>query len=209
MIRLLVIEDHPVAITGLRNMFRPLRDGIEITTFENSIDKVISNVSAENFDMIMLDLYLFNTDPMENLRRLHHHFPGKPVVIFTSEESEYWQRKMYNAGVKAYILKSAGRKDIRGIILKVYEGKTVFSDFIPQQDIEQINEMPGPGSLTVTKNQQIILQYISQGMTYKAIASIKDTTTSSIEKTMTHLRRKFGAHNNAELISILRDRKVL
>ena len=209
MIRLLVIEDHPVAVTGLRNMFRPVRDGIEISIFENSIEKVISNVNAEYFDLIVLDLYLFNTDPLDNLYRLRSHFPGKPVVIFTSEESEDWQRKMFNAGVKAYIFKSASRKEILGVIVKVYEGKIVFSDFILQQDIDQIAEMVGKGILTVTKNQQIILQYISQGMTYKAIAAIKNTTESSIEKTMIHLRRKYGAHNNAELISILRDRKVL
>ena len=150
MIRLLVIEDHPVAVTGLRNMFRPLRDGIEISIFENSIDKVITNVKAENFDLIVLDLYLFSTDPLDNLNRLRTHFPGKPIVIFTSEESEDWQRKMFNAGVKAYIFKSASRKEIMGVILKVYEGKIVFSDFILQLDVEQITEMVEKGVINVS-----------------------------------------------------------
>jgi NarL family two-component system response regulator LiaR len=209
MIRLLVIEDHPVAVTGLRNMFRPLRDGIEIASFESSIDKIITNVDPGIFDMIVLDLYLFNSDPLDNLNRLRLHFPSKPIVIFSSEESDDWQRKMFNAGVKAYIFKSASRKEIMGVIVKVYEGKIVFSDFILHQDVDQITEMVEKGVFTVTKNQKIILQYISQGMPYKAIADIKHTTTSSIEKTMNHLRRKYSAHNNAELISILRDRNVL
>jgi len=209
MIRLLVIEDHPVAITGLRNMFRPLRDGIEISSFESSIDKVISDVDADDFDIIILDLYLFKTDPLMNVHKVRDHFPDKPVVIFTSEEAEEWQRKMFDAGVSAYIFKSESRKEIMGVILKVYEGKIVFSDFILRMDFDHILSLADKGVFTITQNQKIILQHIAQGLSYKAIASLKNTTTSSIEKTMTHLRRKYSAHNNAELITILRDRKVL
>jgi len=209
MIRLLVIEDHPVAVTGLRSMFRPSRDNIEVSAVESSIEKVISEVDAGSFDMIILDLYLFNSDPVMNMSTLHDHFPGKPVVIFSSEESDEWQRKMFNAGIRAYIFKSASRKEIMAVICKVFEGKIVFSDFIMNEDVDMITSMVDKGTFSITNNQRIILQYIAKGMAYKAIAAIKNTTTSSIEKTMTHLRRKYGAHNNAELISILRDREVL
>jgi len=209
MIRLLVIDDHPVTVSGLRNMFRASRDRIEITSYESSIEKVISGVDAGSFDIILLDLYLFDTDPLLNVGRLRDHFPGKPMVIFSSEESEEWQRKMFDAGVRSYIFKSASRKEIMGILFKVHEGKIVFSDFILTGDVNRLTGMIDKGFYTVTNNQRNILQHISQGMTYKAIASLKNTTTSSIEKTMTHLRRKYGAHNNAELISILRTRKVL
>lgn len=209
MIRLLVIEDHPVAITGLRNMFRPQRDGIEISFFEDSIKKVKANVDTDGFDIIVLDLYLFKTDPLENVRNLRSIFPDKPIVIFTSEESEEWQWKMFKAGVKAYIFKSETRKEILDTIIKVYNGKVVFSDHVLHLNVDHFLKAAEKEIYTITDNQRIILGHITQGLTYKAIASLKNTTTSSIEKTMTHLRRKFNAHNNAELISILRDSKIL
>lgn len=140
---------------------------------------------------------------------LRDHFPDKPIVIFSSEESEEWQLKMFKAGVRAYIFKSESRKEIMDVVSKVYQGKVVFSDFILRSDAGQIKKIVDNVIHTITNNQRSILLNISQGLTYKAIASQKNTTTSSIEKTMFHLRQKFKAHNNAELISILRDRKIL
>ena len=102
MIRLLVIEDHPVAITGLRNMFRPLRDGIEISSFESSIDKVISDVSADDFDIIILDLYLFKTDPLMNVHKLRDHFPDKPVVIFNVNLANFLKRSLRDLSSKIH-----------------------------------------------------------------------------------------------------------
>lgn len=209
MIRLLVIEDHPVAVTGLRGMFRPSRDGIEVSVCESSVDRVISDVRADGFDIIILDLHLFNTDPVHNVKILRHSFPGKPVVIFTSEESDEWQRKMFDSGVKAYILKTLSRKEIQGILGKVYHGKMVFSDFINEHDINRITGLFEKGFFSITGNQRLILLDISQGLTYKEIASKKNTSISNIEKTMYHLRNKYGARNNAELISILHNRQVL
>jgi DNA-binding NarL/FixJ family response regulator len=190
-------------------MFRPQRDGIEISFFEDSIEKVKANVDTDGFDIIVLDLYLFKTDPLENVRNLRSIFPDKPIVIFTSEESEEWQWKMFKAGVKAYIFKSETRKEILDTIIKVYNGKVVFSDHVLRLNVDHFLKAAEKEIYTITDNQRIILGYITQGLTYKAIASLKNTTTSSIEKTMTHLRRKFNAHNNAELISILLDSKIL
>ena len=101
MIRLFIIEDHPIIVTGLRNLFRPSRDEIEIYGSASSADEAVKTDNSEAFDIIMLDLWLQSSPPLENMKKLKEKFPTKPIVMFTSEESSVWQRKMFDAGAKA------------------------------------------------------------------------------------------------------------
>ena len=95
MIRLFTIEDHPVIITGLRNTFRPSRDGIEITGSASNVDEAILHANPATFDIFLLDLWIPGYQPLQNIRQLKEHFAEKPVVMFTSEDSSIWQRKMF------------------------------------------------------------------------------------------------------------------
>ena len=56
MIRLFTIEDHPVIVTGLKNLFRPSRDEIEITGAASNVDEAVLRADPETFDIILLDL---------------------------------------------------------------------------------------------------------------------------------------------------------
>ena len=127
MIRLFVIEDHPVIITGLKNLFRPSRDEIEITDSAFNVDDAVQRANPELFDILLLDLWLPEANPLQNVKKLKDRFPGKPIVIFTSESSSSWQRKMFEAGVMAYLLKSADRYEIKTTLGKVFKGQIVFS----------------------------------------------------------------------------------
>ena len=109
MIRIFTIEDHPVIVTGLRNLFRPSRDEIEIIGSASSVEEAVTRADPDTFDLFLLDLWLPNTNPILNVKKLKEIYPNKPITIFTSENSSSWQRKMFEAGVMAYLLKSADR----------------------------------------------------------------------------------------------------
>ena len=63
MIRLFVIEDHPVIVTGLRNLFRPSRDEIEIVGSASNVDDAVIEADPDVFDIFLLDLWLPDSHP--------------------------------------------------------------------------------------------------------------------------------------------------
>ena len=70
MIRLFTIEDHPVIVTGLRNLFRPSRDEIEIVGSASSVDELIQKGIQEEFDIFLLDLWIPDSHPIQNVKKL-------------------------------------------------------------------------------------------------------------------------------------------
>lgn len=109
MIELLVVEDHPVTIDGLKCIFEN-DDEILIKYDFNNIDGALK--SNDDFDLILLDLFLQETNPLDNIERLKQVFPDKPIVIFTCEDSIVWKRKTFEAGAIAYVIKTYDKNEI-------------------------------------------------------------------------------------------------
>jgi DNA-binding NarL/FixJ family response regulator len=209
MIRLFVIEDHPVIVTGLKNLFRPSRDDIEITGSASSIDHALSKADPAAFDIFLLDLWLPDAHPLMNVKKLKEKFIGKPIVIFTSEDSSSWQRKMFEAGVMAYLLKSTGKYEIKSTLEKVIRGQIVFSGLVEPDYEKKLASVLSGQKYHLTANQQELIILLSSGLTQQQIADAKKTSVSTVEKTLKHVRERCDAKNNAELVKILIEKGII
>ena len=106
-IRLLVVEDNAtLVLAGLRNFFRPDRDLIQVSQSVSSVEETTGLAGNCSFDVILLDLMMPDHTPGENLAFLKTQFPGKPVVINTSLDSDMWRKRMFNMGVHGYVHKN-------------------------------------------------------------------------------------------------------
>lgn len=209
MIRLFVIEDHPVIVTGLKNLFRPSRDELEIVGSTSNVDDAITRADPDTFDLFLLDLWLPDTHPLLNVKKLKDHFHGKPIVIFTSEESSSWQRKMFEAGVMAYLLKSNNKVEIKSTLEKVFKGQIVFSGLVEPNYEKKLASVLSGQKYYLTSNQQELAILLSTGLNQQQIADAKRTSVSTVEKTLKLVREKFDAKNNAELVKILLEKGII
>jgi len=203
MTRLFIIEDHAtIIVSGFKRLFYSSRDGIEVTGFATTVDEAIESCRSDSFDVFILDLWLENRLPVENVRKLAATFPSKPVIIYTSEGSFAWRKQMYDEGVRAYLTKNASRPEIKTAIEKVMKGERVFPVSFDQvtgrkSATKEVTES------TFTPVQKEILAMLARGLTHKEIANSLLISASNVEKTLKALRLRYKAKNNIELLSWL------
>jgi DNA-binding NarL/FixJ family response regulator len=169
------------------------------------------------FDVILLDLYLPNTDPEDNVSKLKNKFPEKPIVIYTSEESSVWEDQMCQAGVHAYLTKYDKRKTIKKVIQQVASGE----DLCRKRKIELSRNS---AKLKYNKDEPFlkpdekkIISLLLQDLSLKEIAAKKITTGSSVKivteaaisKMMARLRKRFHVKTNSALLRFIVDRKLI
>ncbi|HTX87820.1 MAG TPA: response regulator transcription factor, partial [Bacteroidales bacterium] len=200
MIKLFIIEDHPVTIAGLRTYFRPSRDEIIITLTANDMKEALSLDPDADFDLILLDLWLPDGDPTDNFHRIEKHFPGKPVIIYTAETSLHWQRKMYKLGARAFINKNADKSTMEKTLMRVSDGETVYSAAMKEYQTKRKVEKYRDPKYGLTREQEKMLHLFIEGMTSKDIARTMDKSISSVNKMLKDLRRIFGVSNNVDLV---------
>ncbi len=208
MIRIFSIEDHWMVIDGLRARFRGDRDDISITCTATTMDKAIETDPAA-FDLILLDLLIPGTDPVENVKMLKAVFPRKPIVILTSEERTVWEVQMCRAGVQAYLTKNDHRKHLKEIIKRVAGGEDLCKKRLAELKLfsEGSDSPDRPYHLKPT--EKAILSLFVKQMTLKEIAAQLEMTESAVGKIMAKLRNEFNAKSNAGMILMLREAKII
>ena len=203
MIRLYVIEDHQIIVSGLKRTFYSSRDGIEITGTSESVEDAVTNADPETFDIFIFDLWLENRLPIQNVRKLKEQFPKKQIIVYTSEESSVWIHRMFKEGATAYITKKTPRAELKMVIEKAARGEKHFNikleDSVKQSEIDDLNFHP----VKLTPVQQEIISLLGKGLRHKEIAEIIKISPSMVEKTLKQLREQFKVKNNFEMFSLL------
>jgi DNA-binding NarL/FixJ family response regulator len=201
MIRIFVIDDHPVIASGIRYILHTERDGIKIAHTALNVEEAISTMNPDDFDIIILDLYIPDTHPSDNVKKLKIKYPGKKIIIYTSETSTMWIRKMFEVGADAYITKDGNRPTLKTAIHKVFVGETVFPACLTLQDdqigIKEFRE--NCQSQPLQPQQCQILSLLIDGLSVKQIAGKVNMNFFRVNNILRKTRLQFKAKNNVEL----------
>ncbi len=209
MIRIYIIEDHSVIVDGIKQRLRHHAEEFSIAGNSGNIQEFIRMAVPGSFDLILLDLWLPGTDPAENINLIRKHLPAVPIVIYTSETASYWIGIMMELGARAYLLKSAGAMEFKETLRKVYQGHTVKTVLLPEEPGTPATPAVTDAPYLLKPSERAIILALVGGLSLKNIAKERNLTTSAIEKTIRKIRDKYGAANDAQLIRILMEQKII
>jgi DNA-binding NarL/FixJ family response regulator len=128
MIGLFAIDDHFLIIEGLYKAFNPENDEIGLVGSAFSVEEAITKIPETRTDIIVLDLFIQDTNPVANFRLLSATFPKIPIVILTMEDSLRWQIKMFKMGVMGFLNKADKKEIMKSVFIQVANGNLVMPD---------------------------------------------------------------------------------
>lgn len=209
LIRVLVIEDNAtLVLAGLRAFFRPERDRIKVCESFPGVEEAVKLSSPDSFELILLDLMIPDHTPGDNISRLKDHFPDKPVVIYTSIDSDLWRKRMFSLGAHGYVHKNDSREVLKRAILDAFDGKiTLHTDAGNKPETVLYTTGISDNSLSIIEKE--MLSMLAEGLRYKQIATSLNMNEVAIEATVKRIRKKFGAASTTQLIHMLTEQGVL
>jgi two-component system, NarL family, response regulator DevR len=128
MIGLFAIDDHFLIIEGLYKAFNPETDEVGLVGSAYNVEDAIQKIPGTKTDIIVLDLFIQDTNPVSNFRQLSAAFPGIPIVILTMEDSLRWQIKMFKLGVMGFLNKADKKEIMKSVFIQVANGNLVMPD---------------------------------------------------------------------------------
>jgi len=100
--RVLIIEDDPVLADGLTRSLRHSDFAVDCAHDGEQADHVLT---AQNYDLVILDLGLPKLDGFEVLRRLRHRGATVPVLVLTAHDALADRVKGLDLGADDYLTK--------------------------------------------------------------------------------------------------------
>ncbi|MDR2562890.1 MAG: response regulator transcription factor [Prevotellaceae bacterium] len=201
MIKVHIVDDHPVLVEGLINLLN--KSGITtITGVSHTLSDCRNTIAFNLPDILLLDLNLSDGSGIDFCEEIHGKYPDIKVLILSMHHEYSIVKRTLQAGASGYIVKDSSITVIIDGMKAIMAGDIFLCEEIDRLMNRRIDE-----SIRVTRNELEVLQLLAKGLDSRAIAKITNRSHYTIDSTRKRLLLKFDAKNVAELIKKATDGK--
>jgi DNA-binding NarL/FixJ family response regulator len=191
-LKVLVADDHPLILQGLRRALEAC-DDIDVIGEARNGDEVLPLVERRRPDIVLLDMRMPGMASAECIRRIKESWPQVRTVVLSASEDRATIDAAVKAGASAYVLKSVNALDIAALVRQVAAGYTLFHT---PADAPENGGAPEQEH-GLTDRETTILAAVAGGKTTKAISAELWVTEHTVKFHLTNIYRKLGVSNRS------------
>jgi len=212
LIRILVVDDHPVVRDGLVAMLDTQPDFQVVAQASTGIEAVQRAVELKP-DILLLDLEMPDMDGVEALRQLRLLLPEIRTLVFTAFQTDELILGAIRAGAKGYLLKGAPRDQLFFAIRVISQGGSLLEPVVASKLIEQMDRpAEGPHAFNrpaLTSREMEVLRLLAQGKANREIAGELVISERTVKFHVSSILSKLGAGNRTEAVSVAAQRGLI
>jgi two-component system invasion response regulator UvrY len=193
MIRVLLVDDHELARTGMRRTLQDTHD-IEVIAEAKSGEEAVLLAQQLKPDVMLMDLNMPGTDGFSaSVQLLHNHLSIK-ILIISGREDNMLIPHFSEMGVCGYISKNTPPETLKKIIRAIYAGEKCFNT---------ISATPiSPFAMLSDRELQIALM-VARGMESQEIAERLFLSKKTVHGYHRDLLKKLGLKKDVELARLI------
>ena len=197
-IKIIVVDDHPMVIEGMKAMLNQIRY-VELCATASNAYEAMEKVKENQPDLVITDINMPEISGVELTSKLKKEFPNLKIIGMSTFNERSYISQMIQNGADGFLVKSASKEEIETAISSVLDGKMYLSSDAGISNSEQKELKNQP---TLTRREKEILTLISEGFTNPQIAEKLFISLYTVETHRKNLLSKFNTNNTASLIKI-------
>lgn len=205
MIRVLIADDHPVFLEGLRLLLEST-PGIEVVGAAPDGSALLELAAATAYDVAVVDLDMPGIDGASSTRELLTLRPGTKVLVLTMHDDAASVQRALRAGAQGYLLKGAAQGAIVRAIHSLADGETVLAGGVSDAVLRAAAaSTPHPSFPTLSGREVEVLALVAQGHPNAVIARELFLSVKTVQNRVSDLLAKTGCATRAQLVAHARD----
>lgn len=196
MIKIGIIEDHPMVANGVKSMVHLIwRDGqVHLFSMFPNLEQDLFQLSQ--CDIVIADIHLKDNHILDDLILIQIQQPNQKIVLFTHSHPWELGLKESNFPFWGYVQKNADLQTLTQCLTQIEQNKKFIQhDLIWEKSIVETAE-----TIILTKREKEILHLIKAGKTSKEIAELLFLSDLTVKSHRQNMMRKFDVKNVVELL---------
>ena len=200
MIRVVIYDDHQLPRDSLSRLLSTA-EGIEcVGAFENC-SNALDDVSHLAPDVILMDIEMPLMDGIDGVRLIKKSYPQVRIIMQTVFEDEARIFASLQAGAEGYILKNTSAEKILESIREVHAGGASMTPSVALRVMKYFNQQKVTGDYNLTQKEKEVLTLLSDGNSYKMVASKLGITYSTVNSHIKNIYEKLHVHPKSEAVA--------
>ncbi len=207
MIRIFVVDDHPIVRQGLVTVLEDEAD-FTVVGAAGSAEEALARIGPLHPDVVLLDLELSGEDGVAAIPGIAAASPATRVLIFTAYDTDERVFGAIEAGASGYLLKGAPVEEIARAIRSVAADGSYIEPRVAARLVAAVRtSRRGDGGLSAREYE--VLRLITVGMSNKEIGRTLSISERTVRFHVTSIFTKLGATSRTHAVALATQRHLL
>jgi DNA-binding NarL/FixJ family response regulator len=207
MIRVFIVDDHPVVIEGIHSLLQNEKD-MEWAGQAMNAQSCLGFFVNNQADVILMDISMPDISGIELCAMLKEKYPGIFILGLSTFNQGLYIKKMMENGASGYVLKNTSKEELIRAIRTISEGGIFFNGEVGEA-YTAYQKSSATNLPMLTNREKEILGLIAEGYTNPQIAEKIFLSPFTVDTHRKNLLAKLNVRNTASLIRLAVEQKLI
>lgn len=196
-IRVLIVDDHPVVRTGIRNMLEPAM-GISVVGEASTGSEALQMIESLQPNVVLLDMKLPDMSGIDVIKQIYEAKSSSRVLGLSSYDDREFISQLLNYGASGYLLKEEVPEYIIEAVRGVAHGQAGWVSRKVAALLSQILLKDKEDGTALTTRELEVLRLVVDGKTNDQIGVSLGISVKTVENHLHAIFRKMGVISRVE-----------
>jgi DNA-binding NarL/FixJ family response regulator len=196
--RILIADDHETVRAGLRALLEE-RPGWEVVAEAHDGAEAVAGAVEKRPDVAIVDYSMPFMTGVEVARRIRQHQLATEILIFTMHDSNSLALQAFQAGARAFLLKSDANKTLMAAVESLIVHKPFYKGAISSELNGMLTGKRDPNQV-LSPREKAIVKLVAEGHSNKGVSAILNISIKTTETHRAAAMRKLGINSTAALV---------
>ena len=202
-IRIYLVDDHPVFRMGLAGLLRSEADITLVGECETGRE-ALSDIPTKEIDIVVVDLALQDMSGLELIRELNREKRDFSILVLSMHDEDVFAERALKLGADGYLMKNTAPVDIIKAIRQIAREEVALSKRQSDLMLKRIlgrGSKQGDSPLKLLSDRELeVFELVGHGKSTRNVAEKLFISVKTVETHQAHIKRKLGLSNHSELM---------
>ena len=197
--KILLVDDHVIVRSGLRNLLAAGRDARIIEASNGR--EALQQLRVEKPDLVLLDLNLPGMGGLELLRRMLIEDGSVRILVLSMHAEPLYVTRAMELGARGYLSKNASADELLTAVRRIGDGARYIESTIAQElALQQVSK--GHGLPELTERDIEIMRLLAEGQSLAEIADALGIGYKTVANACSNIKTKLGVARTNDLVRL-------
>jgi len=199
-LRILIVDDHAIVRTGLKQVLAEKFSGAIFGEGQNARD-ALEQAGKAKWDVILLDISMPGQSGLDVLKQIKDVQPEARVLILTMHPEDQYAVRVLKTGASGYLTKETASEEVVHAVTKVLAGGKYVSTALAESLATNLGSPAKKAAHEGLSDREYqVLRLIASGRSVKEISFDLALSIKTVSTYRTRVLKKLNFKTNAEVI---------
>jgi DNA-binding NarL/FixJ family response regulator len=208
MIRILLVDDHPVVRHGIRTILTERFKGAVVGEAGDA-ESALVQVRENRWDVVVADISLPGASGLDLLKELRRSYPSLPTLVMSMHPAAQFARRALSAGAAGYLTKDSEPSEFVTAIEDARRGRKYVGRDSGDVLLRWANKAVNTPHEALSDREYQVLRMLGSGQTVSDVARDLGLSVKTVSTYRSRVLDKLGMRTNAELMRNVIENRLL